>query len=146
MDASQANVYVADLGQALGLGGLSLDEGGTCLLALGADDDLIVSLGLDVAGGLRIMICLDDVVPEGEQLAEILTANLSGALTEGGTFALLPETGALVLHRRCGVDELQAGGLTAVVAGLAGVARHWRSRLGSEPFSSVTHSFLGDRV
>ena len=145
MDRSQANAHVALLGRMLGLEDPSLDEGGACLLALGADD-LIVSLGLDAAGCLRIMICLDDVVPEGAQLAELLTANFAGVLTEGGTFALLPETGALVLHRRCGADELQAGGLADVVAGLAGAARHWRDRLRERPTSPDTPAFLGDRA
>lgn len=145
MDRSQANAHIAQLGQVLGLSDLALDEEGVCMLALG-DDELFVTLGLDALGGLRLMICLDDVVPEGGQLAELMAENFSPARTEGGVFALLPETGALVLHRRCGEDEFKAGGLADVVAGLARVARHWRARLQAPQAPQETHSFLGDRA
>src|SRR5690606_41983092 len=65
------------------------------------------------------------------------------------TFALLPETGALVLHRRCHADDLQAGGLAEVLAGMASVARHWREQLLAEAASSEPsepHSFLEERA
>lgn len=148
MDRSQANAYVAELGQTLGIDDLELNDEEMCMLTLG-DDELIVSLGLDATGGMRVMICLDDVVPMGSQLAELLTENFIDASSGGGTFALLPETGALVLHRRCHAQDLQAGGLAEVLAGMASVARHWREQLLAEAASSEPsepHSFLGERA
>ncbi|ARP93919.1 type III secretion system chaperone [Bordetella genomosp. 13] len=147
MDLSQANAHIAQLGQELGLPpDLSLDEGGVCMLTVG-EDQLVVSLGHDAAGALRVLICLDDVMPTGAQLSEIMVANFGGARTEGGTFALTPVTGALVLQRRCHADDLN-GGLSAVVAGLVRVARHWRTRL-QAPASAVAQApaaFLGARA
>jgi hypothetical protein len=148
MDRSQANAQISHLGQDLGLPDLALDEGGVCMITVG-DDALVVSLGHDAAGGVRVMVCLNDVTPAGAQLAELMAANFGGAQTEGGTFALAPVTGALVLQRRCGTDDLQAGGLTAVVVGLATAARAWRARLQEKSASSESHThmpFTGERA
>lgn len=146
MDRSQADAHIAQLGREMGLPELSLDEGGVCMVALDGDD-LAVTLGHDAAGALRVLVCLDDVTPTGGQLAQLMAANFAGARTEGGTFALAPVTGALVLQRRCGVEDLQAGGLAAVVAGLARAARTWRVHL-QTPVAAPQAStpFLGDRA
>jgi len=128
MDRTQADAYISQLGNSLGLDGLALDADGLCMLALDGGV-LLITLGYQPGtGGFNLMICLDEVVPTLAQLSELMSANFGWAQTDGGAFALEPVTGALALQRRCGDDELQAG-LYPVIEGMVNVAERWRDRL-----------------
>lgn len=129
MDRTQADAWISQLGGDLGIDELALDEAGVCSIALD-EGAIIASLGYEPGRGtLHLMICLDEIVPAGAQLYELLSANFGWSQTDGGAFAVEPATGALVLQRRCSEHDMQLGGLYAVLAGMVAVAEHWARRL-----------------
>lgn len=151
MDRTQADAYISQLGNSLGLDGLALDADGLCMLVLDGGV-LIITLGYQPGtGSFNLMICLDEVVPTPAQMSELLSANFGWARTDGGAFALEPSTGALALQRRCGDNELQSG-LYAIIEGMVNVAERWRDRLlAAESQTPETHGDaplfpLGGRV
>jgi hypothetical protein len=129
MDRATAERHVAELGDRLGLPGLALDADGLCIIALD-DGALLPSLGYNPrAGALDLMLCLDRVVPTGRQLAALLDANFAWARTGGFCFATSPRSGALVVQRRCGTEDLAGGGLLPLLQGLIALGEQWERQL-----------------
>lgn len=136
MNRAQADAHITRLGEALGLGGLALDDQGLCLLALDGGA-LLIKMGYQQqSGSINLMVCLDKVVPTPVQMADLLTAHFGWAHVDTGVFAIEPGTGALVLQRRCGDDELGAG-LYSIIDAMVNVAERWRDILatGASPLA-----------
>jgi hypothetical protein len=136
MDRTQADAHITRLGDVLGLAGLALDEQGLCLLALDGGA-LLVKMGYQPqSGSINLMVCLDKVVPTPVQMADLLAAHFGWAHVDTGVFAIEPGTGALVLQRRCGDGELDAG-LYSIVDAMVNVAERWRDNLaaGASPLA-----------
>lgn len=151
MDRAAADLHVAELGARLGMPGLALGEDGMCILSID-DGALLPTIGYNPrAGTLDVMICMDDAVPSGRQLHRLLAANFAWTRSEGATFAVEPASGALVVQRRCGPDDL-ARGLMPVLEGLTALAAHWAKHLGEaepaepQPFASLQTSPMGGMI
>jgi hypothetical protein len=128
MDRAAADLHVAELGKRLGMPGLALGEDGMCILSID-DGVLLPTIGYNQrTGTLDVMICMDEAVPSGRQLYRLLAANFAWTRSEGATFAVEPGSGALVVQRRCGPDDL-AHGLMPVLEGLTALATHWTKHL-----------------
>ncbi len=132
MNRAQADILVSDLAQAMGMQALALDESGMATLSVG---ELIVTLGHNAAAdSLDLMACLDVIDATPARVAEALMANYANG-AGGVTFATEPETGALVLQRRCLESDFGDGGLPAAFAGFVNDAEAWSRRL------SALHGF-----
>ncbi len=102
MDRQQADRVIAELGAKLGCPNLTLDDSGTCTLAIDGDA-LAVSFRHDsAAGALDLMTGLDDVIVSPARLSRALAANFCWRPADGSTFGLDPVSNRLVLQRRCG--------------------------------------------
>jgi hypothetical protein len=74
MKRTQADQLISQLGAALGIDALELDEAGTCLLAL--EDESVITIGYDSHNEqLVLMSPLDAVQPNEENLRTMLSAN-----------------------------------------------------------------------
>jgi hypothetical protein len=128
MDRAAADLHVAELGKRLGMPGLALGEDGMCILSID-NGVLLPTIGYNQrTGTLDVMICMDEAVPSGRQLYRLLAANFAWTRSEGATFAVEPGSGALVVQRRCGPDDL-AHGLMPVLEGLTALATYWTKHL-----------------
>ena len=136
MDRAEADRAVKGLGEALEIANLSLDEGGRCRLSIDGGA-VVVDLGHDPASGvIELAAALPAADPVEAQLARLLRANFNWRGTEGATFAIEPESGALVLQRRLTASEVDNGGLTAALEALVAAAASWAGQLsegGSDP-------------
>ena len=129
MDKAQAEAAVGELSQRLGISGVSLGEAGNCLLAID-DGAVLVHLGYNPgAASIDLMLCLDEIRPSPADLARLMTANFAWIGTDGATFALEPQTGALVVARRCNASDIVNHGLQRALESLVGVAEAWSKRL-----------------
>ncbi|THF64111.1 type III secretion system chaperone [Pseudothauera rhizosphaerae] len=138
MDTNQATQWIADLGQQLGIGELALNEDGVCTLSID-DGRWLVIIGYHPSeGGLRLMICVDDLIPDAGQLAELMTAHFAWRESAGTTFALAPGSGALVLQRQVSDVQLAAIDLADTVALLVDCAEAWTARLTAAPEPAAT--------
>lgn len=133
MDSMQITNGLAHLGEHLGIEALALDEQGICSLAID-DGRWIVSIGHSTGeSSLRLMLCVDELVPDERQAYRLLAANFAWQGGDGATFALAPDSGALILQRNVSSDELCAGQLPPILEGLLATAGHWMERLADTP-------------
>lgn len=127
MDRQQVEALIAELGRQLGIREFALDDDGVATLTLD-EGGTIVSLGhAPHAGTLDLMICLDEVVPAGAAVAEAFAANFGWGVGDGACFALEPTSGALVLQRRCTVED--GPRLRDILEGMVLSAEAWARRL-----------------
>ncbi|MBL6080016.1 type III secretion system chaperone [Belnapia sp. T18] len=108
MTRDECAAHVTQLGEALGIGTLILDEDGLCILAV-SDGGLIPTIGWNANGRtLDVMICLD-LEPKDSELRMLMAENFAWDAAAGAVFALEPQTGALVIQRRCTSTDLEHG-------------------------------------
>jgi Tir chaperone protein (CesT) family len=142
MDRKQANALIQELGERVGLPQLSLDDAGTALVAID-DGAVIVTFGHNAkAGTIEMMTCLDEIAPSGEVLLEALSANFAWFGTNGATFAVDPNSDALVLQRRCNSADVANGGLFAALEALVASAAVWSKRLTQAAATPVQESVV----
>jgi hypothetical protein len=130
---------VAELGRALGIAGLRLDDSGSCWLALSGGHVLRIRHREDLSA-LDLAIPLGLPVLDRDATAEVcrrlLELQLLGERTHGAAIAL-NEDGEIEGQRRLHFrEDLRAGDVLAVVAELNGVASHLASELGLSAVSS----------
>jgi hypothetical protein len=129
MDRQQADALVRELGVALGMPDLALDEAGTAVIAIG-EGDAIVSVGFaQSAGTIELMICLDKIALTVPVMLEVLGANFAWIGSNGATFAIDGVSQALVLMRRCRAPDCANGGLFNAFGSLVATAEAWSERL-----------------
>ena len=130
MDRGEADALVARLGEELGIAGLALDAGGSCILSID-EGAMIVSLAHDpAAGAVDLMTRLDEVAPAGGALlGRLLRANFAWHATAGATFAVEPMSATLVLQRRVTSAQDEADGLRGAVERLVATAEAWKKEL-----------------
>lgn len=156
MDTTQAARHIADLGQHMGLGDLELNADGFGVLVVD-EGRRIVAIGYHPAeAGLRLMICVDDLLPTPEQALQLMRLHFSWTDSAGITFALEPDSGALVLQRQVSDAQLQSGTrLADIISGLIDSADIVAASLGSgtqaapeqEPAAeAASFSHLGNHV
>lgn len=137
MDRAQADALISELASQLNLPDLALDSMGACSIAVN-DGATLVHIGHDTSGRtLNFMICLDDIVPAGAQLFDLLSANFDGVLGGGGYFSVEPSTGALVLQRRIAADSLQGRAMLDVLEAMVNAAEYWSTKLADAPESGI---------
>lgn len=133
MDSTQITNELTRLGEQLGIGALAFDEQGICSLAID-DGRWIVAIGHSAGeNSLRLMLCVDERVPDERQAYRLLAANFAWQDSDGATFALAPDSGALIVQRNVSGDELGAGQLPALLEALVATAERWTAELGSTP-------------
>ena len=147
MDKAQAQAAVGDLARELGMADASLGEAGHCLLAID-DGAVLVHLGYNPsAGAIDLMICLDEVTPSPADVARLMTANFAWVESAGATFALEPQSGALVVARRCNAADIGNSGLRRALEALVEVAETWSKRLAnSSAVEPTSRTDIGDHA
>jgi hypothetical protein len=118
MDATQAARQIAELARQMGMDDVELDEDGTALLVV--DEGLwVVAIGHHPGeAGLRLVICADNLLPTPEQAVQLMKTHFSWGDSAGITFALEPDSGALVLQRQVSDAQLAAETLSAIVTAM----------------------------
>jgi hypothetical protein len=140
VDRGQADIIVADLGRELGMPGLALNDEGMGILALD-QGAAIVAIGYDkTAGTIDLMTCLAEVEPSPARSLAALRANFSSRGPGCEILAVDPSSGAFVLQRRYGGQDLVEGGLAGAVQGLLTRAEQWTRRLASLAGPGTTYS------
>ena len=133
MDSTQITNELARLGEQMGIGALALDEQGVCTLAID-DGRWIVAIGHGAGeNGLRLMLCVDELVPDERQAYRLLAANFAWRDSDGATFALAPDSGALIVQRKVSGSELGEGRLAAILDALVATAERWTASLENTP-------------
>lgn len=127
MNREQADSLIRQLGTAIGMTELALDDAGMCLLAL--EDDTVITIGYDITSEqLILMSPLDAVEPTERVLRNMLIANFLWHGTEGATLALNP-SGQVALLQRAVPDAIDVPGLQAAFEAFASQARTWNLAL-----------------
>lgn len=127
MNREQADSLIRQLGTAIGMTELALDDAGMCLLAL--EDDTVITIGYDITSKqLILMSPLDAVEPTELVLRNMLIANFLWHGTEGATLALNPG-GRVALLQRAVPDTVDVPGLQAAFEAFALQARKWNLAL-----------------
>jgi hypothetical protein len=149
MDINQAQQWIDQLGRQLGIAGMALDKDGVC--TLGLDGRWIVVIGHHAGeGGLRLMLCIDDLLPTPDQLARLMKAHFAWRETAGISFALSAD-GALVLQQQVSDTQLSAVNLADTLAALVDAAENWVARLSApaepgEPVADIDVQRFGVRA
>lgn len=130
------NDLLSDLGNNIGLGPLKLDDGGVCRLVFDGD----TSVDIEESGDLEHHLLMHSVVgytpPEG-RLAfyeKLLSGNYLGRQTVGGSLALDPSTGEVLLWRSLDTAQLGVEVFASKISDFVQTARHWsRELVASDP-------------
>ena len=131
MDRGQADIVVADLGRELGIPALALNDDGMGILVLD-ESATVVAIGYNqVAGTLDLMTCLAEVESSPARSLAALRANFGSRGPGGETLAVDPTSGAFVLQRRYGGQDLVESGLAGAVRGLLAHAEQWTRQFAS---------------
>lgn len=135
----RARSAFTDLGAALGIDDLQLDENGYAALGF---DDLLVNFELDEERE-RLLLTASLGRPEGDKLAAyelLLAANYLWQGTGGGTLALEEESGEIVLQKPLPLATLDQQALETAIEVYVDTAELWARHLaagsedsGSEP-------------
>ncbi len=121
---------LTDFGQRFGLPGLVPDADGHCELRF--DGKYAVHLQHDADQNTLTLYTVVGPVPPAAKLAAyemLLRANLFWLGTDGATFGLDPQSGAVFLSRRMGLGEFTAASLEAALQSLVDNAEHWAKEL-----------------
>ena len=139
MDATQAARHIADLGRQMGMDDdLQLNEDGVGILVVD-DGRWVVAIGHHPAeSGLRLMICVDDLLPTPEQALQLMRAHFCWSGSAGITFALEPGSGALVLQRQVSDAQLHATSLADIISALIDSAQAITASLGNMQAEAVS--------
>jgi hypothetical protein len=127
-----ARRLVADLGKALKLPHLALDERHCC--ALGFEGSLLVNLEFDTASERLMLSCWLDELPASDTerlLRELLAANFFGHRTQGATLSLEEATSGVVLLYAVPVAETDADAFENILDNFLLQAEHWQQRVRS---------------
>lgn len=133
----QASVSRKDLQQLLqylapylGLDALVLDDNGTVAFVIDDETEISLTHQPDQPYLIAAAEMPDQPDSRGALLRRLLSSNLNYGLTHGGTFAMVPETNALVLCQQLDIADLDAARLDGELARFVELATAWRSEIG----------------
>lgn len=127
-DRRTVDGLVSDLGRALGLDGLALDDGGRLRIKL---DEIEVLLAFDAEDNALWLASDLGRIPaslRGDMLSRLLAANLL-ASARGPTFAIDSDTGAVVAMSELLDAQLDYGDLEAALLAHVGEAERWSAAI-----------------
>jgi hypothetical protein len=130
MSIQLMNGLLRDLGATLGLPDLAADEAGYCCLAIG--DRIRVSLQYDPeTEDLTLFTRLLRIAPEDrlEAYEAMLAGNLFWARTRGGTLAVEPGEGWVMLLMKERIQVLDGHAFQALLENFVDAAESWQERL-----------------
>ncbi|MCP3880310.1 MAG: type III secretion system chaperone [Sulfitobacter sp.] len=125
MERGEIAALLGELGQRVGLNGLTLGTDGTAVLTL--DDELEIWLSHQPGfAGITVTAPLpDDPAGRPALLRQLLQSNMDWGTTGGGTFCLLPATGLLALCRRIALADRDLDRIGTELAAFVELAGTW---------------------
>jgi Tir chaperone protein (CesT) family len=117
---------LANLARQLGLEGLELDEQGTAGITVDGEIDITLAHLPHLPGLVAAAVVAEAAGEDGALARRLLQANTSWALTQGGSFAMLPGRPELMLCRLVAVVGRDGAALDQELAAFVDLVRAWR--------------------
>ena len=126
LSREQIDEVLSQFAEEAGIEGLALDENDSALLVVDGDVEIHL-LYLEHLPGLIAASPLPDRPDNrGHLLRQLLKANMSWDLTQGGTFGMLPKDKDLMLCRLLPLTEEDSSQFEQMIAGFVEHALAWR--------------------
>lgn len=128
-ERADAEAVLADLARHIGCERLELDEQGVAEITVDGDVDVMLLHLPHLPGLVAAAVVAEDAADGGALARRLLQANMSWAVTHGGTFAMLPGRPEVMLCRLVALAGRDVAGLDRELATFVDLVRVWRDEI-----------------